>query len=310
MHGPSTRPDPTAERERRLTAAFLSQAKTSAIFSFLVTPIVAIELFDDHLVGFSALWVAAVISVSGLRLAIATYYLRFRSVDGVPRVAIRILEWSVPISGFLWGLVSLHEFISSAAPADSDNLVFAALVLAVATGLPITVTARPRLAMLAAALTLGPGAFNLLFGTRFEVAAAVLAIVWLGFVQRFGARLHAALRGGIEMEIKNESLIEDLKEKSDVLAVREAYFRALTEGASDVVMNVAPDATVRYASPSASATLGIQPSEIVGRRLFDIVHPDDVDRVRQVVSNADRRHGPIELRLRNRDRAWLSLETT
>ncbi len=310
MHGPSTRPDPTAERERRLNAAFFSQAKTSAIFSLLVTPIVAVELFYNHLVGFSASWVAAMVGLSCLRLAITAYYLRFRPTDEVPRRAVQIVVSSFPISGLLWGLVSLHGLISLPDLPDSGDLILSILVLAIATGLPITITARPRLAMLSAALTLGPGTFDLLLGTRFEVAAAILAIVWLGFVQRGGARLHTALLGGIEMAIKNESLIEELKEKSDALFVREAYFRALTESASDIVMNVAPDATVRYAGPSVKATLGMQPPEIVGRRLFDIVHPDDVDRARRVVSDAASRESTIELRLQRHDGAWRSLETT
>ncbi|MEZ0096121.1 aminotransferase class I/II-fold pyridoxal phosphate-dependent enzyme [Streptacidiphilus sp. EB129] len=57
----------------------------------------------------------------------------------------------------------------------------------------------------------------------------------------------------------------------------EAYFRALIHNASDVILILDDDNTVRYASPSAEAMFGPQPPNAV-RRLADLVHPDDAER--------------------------------
>ena len=57
----------------------------------------------------------------------------------------------------------------------------------------------------------------------------------------------------------------------------EAYFRTLIHNASDVILILDDDNTVRYASPSAEAVFG--PELLQGTcRLTDLVHPDDAGR--------------------------------
>jgi diguanylate cyclase (GGDEF)-like protein/PAS domain S-box-containing protein len=55
----------------------------------------------------------------------------------------------------------------------------------------------------------------------------------------------------------------------------EAYFRTLVQNARDVILIVDDDGYMRYASPSAEAVLG--PGPVVGRHVFDLVDPVDLD---------------------------------
>jgi PAS domain S-box-containing protein len=54
-----------------------------------------------------------------------------------------------------------------------------------------------------------------------------------------------------------------------------ARYRLWAEQASDVISLVDLDGTVRYISPSCEKLLGYPPEALVGRSVFEIVHPDD-----------------------------------
>ncbi len=61
----------------------------------------------------------------------------------------------------------------------------------------------------------------------------------------------------------------------DQLRVREARFRALVQGAGDLIVLADADGSVRYASPASSSILGFEPDDLVGTRLGELVHEDD-----------------------------------
>jgi diguanylate cyclase (GGDEF)-like protein/PAS domain S-box-containing protein len=64
------------------------------------------------------------------------------------------------------------------------------------------------------------------------------------------------------------------------LAGRDAEFRALAEGSSDVVTRIALDGTVLYASPSARRLIGWSAEQLTGRSVFAGMHADDVPKVK------------------------------
>lgn len=93
----------------------------------------------------------------------------------------------------------------------------------------------------------------------------------------------------------------------------EAYFRALTEHASDLVSVVDRDGAIRYTSPAQQSILGFQPGERVGHPALAMIHPDDLDRARAVFDGllaASDATITVELRSRHRDGSWRVLETT
>lgn len=85
-----------------------------------------------------------------------------------------------------------------------------------------------------------------------------------------------------------ESMAEKVEEREENLrlaqaevAKREEYFRALIENASDAVIIVNSDGTIRYASPAVERVLGLQPSAVTKRPLTDFVDPDERARLQQ-----------------------------
>ncbi|MFF9275501.1 EAL domain-containing protein [Streptomyces griseosporeus] len=89
----------------------------------------------------------------------------------------------------------------------------------------------------------------------------------------------AEVRGSLELLASHAALA------SERLALRrqiirresEAYFRTLVHNASDVILIVNDDSSVRYASPSAEAVFGT--AELAGRQLPDLVAPQERKRV-------------------------------
>ncbi|MEP6592654.1 MAG: response regulator, partial [Acidobacteriota bacterium] len=91
----------------------------------------------------------------------------------------------------------------------------------------------------------------------------------------------------------------------------EERFVALVRHASDLIVVLDPDSTVRYVSPSIELLLGYQAETIVGTPLLEFVHPDDALRAREFVSASAERPGvtePLAWRLRHRDGTWRDVE--
>ena len=85
------------------------------------------------------------------------------------------------------------------------------------------------------------------------------------------ARVRAALR--------TKELLGLLANKARVLEESEERFRFIAENASELISCHTSDGVYRYASPAAATLLGYQARELVGRRLQDLVHPADLDRL-------------------------------
>jgi diguanylate cyclase (GGDEF)-like protein/PAS domain S-box-containing protein len=66
-----------------------------------------------------------------------------------------------------------------------------------------------------------------------------------------------------------------LRRNRDAARERAEQFQLLAENASDVVYLIGPDRAVEWITPSVTAALGYRPGELIGRSMFDLVHPDD-----------------------------------
>ena len=73
-----------------------------------------------------------------------------------------------------------------------------------------------------------------------------------------------------------------------------------------------PDATICYQTPSVESVLGYAPAELVGVKLTELLHSDDVTRAIAFFTEAMRQPGitsTVEWRMQHRDGSWLHIET-
>jgi PAS domain S-box-containing protein len=91
----------------------------------------------------------------------------------------------------------------------------------------------------------------------------------------------------------------------------EERFRALVENSSDALLLLDAEGRVTYLTPSSERHLGWKREQMIGRSIFDFVHPDDRDLVGQRM--ADALECPLEpiteeIRLQRADGDWRIME--
>ena len=96
------------------------------------------------------------------------------------------------------------------------------------------------------------------------------------------------------------------------LAKREAQYRLLAENVTDIIARHAPDSTLRYVSPSCRALLGYEPQALIGHRVDDFLHPDDLPILNAVRDASQRTLNTytISYRFRHQDGSYRWLEST
>jgi diguanylate cyclase (GGDEF)-like protein/PAS domain S-box-containing protein len=91
----------------------------------------------------------------------------------------------------------------------------------------------------------------------------------------------------------------------------EERLRALVRHSSDVVAVIDPSSRVRWLAESVHGMLGYEPAALLGRRLSELVHPDDADRLAPFLHEARDQEGEVTMlgvRLRAADGAYRHLE--
>jgi PAS domain S-box-containing protein len=101
------------------------------------------------------------------------------------------------------------------------------------------------------------------------------------------------------------------KEAEELRRRSEERFRLLIENSSDVCAILDPTGKVNYVSPSVERVLGYEPSELLGKNMFDYAHPDDVPSAAAQFARAVEHAGVsplVTLRVRHRDGSWRVVE--
>ena len=122
----------------------------------------------------------------------------------------------------------------------------------------------------------------------------------------------ARLVSAISRELGEAEVRRDRRWAEKALRESEERFRSLVQYASDIILVLDAEGTIRYESPAVERVLGYSPEERIGKSTFDLLHPDDVEKVRKVLreylGRPEARPPTIEYRVRARDGAWRHLE--
>ncbi|MEW6050458.1 MAG: PAS domain S-box protein [Candidatus Zixiibacteriota bacterium] len=73
--------------------------------------------------------------------------------------------------------------------------------------------------------------------------------------------------------------ITDRVKAEEALRRSEEYFWSLIHNISDVIVVLEPTGICRYVSPAVETVLGYSPEDLAGRKLTDLIHPDDLRQI-------------------------------
>lgn len=59
-----------------------------------------------------------------------------------------------------------------------------------------------------------------------------------------------------------------------------ANFRLLSEQVTDMLSRHSPDGRYQYASPASRSLIGYEPEELIGKPVFELFHPDEMEHAR------------------------------
>jgi diguanylate cyclase (GGDEF)-like protein/PAS domain S-box-containing protein len=224
--------------------------------------------------------------------------------------------------------VTVSDSLAVGQRANGGHISLAAQLVALLAALLFAAApwseAAPRIS--AAARVRLPGMANAGAATviaALAACAATIAVVLSGLVDAPSAGLALVVAGGAGVLVLAARIFMLVRENGIVLAIWRDSSRNLRELASrtsDVVLVCDLKGTIRYASPAVSG-YGYAPGELDGKRLTDIVHPEDrqgaVTAVRLELAgpgagdgNSDKGTGRFPCRVRAADGTWRHIEAT
>lgn len=127
----------------------------------------------------------------------------------------------------------------------------------------------------------------------------ILLIIFIGMITVTGMILAAAVKESRRAE-------EDLRQNEEKL-------RCLVENSLDMIALIDKDGRIIYASTSTTKILGYSMDEYVGRTIFEFIHADDIEQIKNLFSQVLRK--PQEnvygsCRFLNKDNQWRIIEGT
>ena len=111
-------------------------------------------------------------------------------------------------------------------------------------------------------------------------------------------------------------VVRDIRQYAGQLREKEAHFRSLVAGATDLTLVLDARLRIQWQSPAAARVFGLADSEVVGRSFRDLIHPDDVADAQAVIESVlagEHADGPpalVNARFRDGNELWRDTEST
>ncbi len=116
---------------------------------------------------------------------------------------------------------------------------------------------------------------------------------------------------GLVMAIIDRHLSVRTAAEAERLRRSEARFRSLVQNAADAIILTDRNGRIGYESPSTKGVLGYDEAALLGRSIFDLVHPNEAGRLSIFFDQVTRLDGEIrsiDLRLRQAQGRWGQVE--
>ncbi|MFI5955018.1 diguanylate cyclase domain-containing protein [Cryptosporangium sp. NPDC051539] len=140
--------------------------------------------------------------------------------------------------------------------------------------------------------------------------ATIAAVLTLGVVLPASAGPKA---WGVLLAVLVISLLVTVRQVDafSQLGENERWYRSLLQHSTDITLVLNADGRIRFASPAVERVLGIPFSQVVGKPLDELVHPDDRDAARAAFAELSSRPGgttTVSARYRHADGGWRWLD--
>ncbi|MBW8016656.1 MAG: PAS domain S-box protein [Planctomycetes bacterium] len=109
--------------------------------------------------------------------------------------------------------------------------------------------------------------------------------------------IRAIKHGGDEVGVLIDSfnsMLNEIQEREDALAESEAKFRSIVETSSDWIWEIDADGIYIYSSPKIKDLLGYEPQEVLGKRPFELMTPDESERMIAHFTELSKRIEPFD----------------
>lgn len=111
--------------------------------------------------------------------------------------------------------------------------------------------------------------------------------------------------------VKSRDIRRDKENAEKKLRAQEAQVRLVAEHTLDLIYLLDQKGQFIYANPSFQRSLGLAPEELVGKKAFSLLHPDDKPLARAAFQEALETHSnrTVQFRYKDKDGAWRLFES-
>jgi len=108
------------------------------------------------------------------------------------------------------------------------------------------------------------------------------------FLKKDGTPFTVEVSAKLLEDGRHQAIIRDITERKrveNILKDNERKFRALIENSSDIITILSEEFKIKFVSDSASRILGYKTDELLGKSIFELIHPEEMDMISVFLSN-------------------------